>query len=85
MNTLKILMLSLFLATSVGAIEKLNNETLAQRIKNKDYQNIKNWDVNTILTETSKKSTIAVGISLTPSTITPLTAMPASSIASTVS
>jgi hypothetical protein len=44
MNTLKILMLSLFLATSVSAIEKLNNETLAQRIKNKDYQNIKNWD-----------------------------------------
>jgi hypothetical protein len=43
MNTLKILMLSLFLATSVSAIEKLNNETLAQRIKNKNYQNIKNW------------------------------------------
>jgi hypothetical protein len=38
MNTLKILILSLFLATSVGAIEKLNNETLAQRIKNKDAE-----------------------------------------------
>jgi hypothetical protein len=48
MNTLKILILSLFLATSVGAIEKLNNETLAQRIKNKDYQNIKNWDVSNV-------------------------------------
>jgi hypothetical protein len=32
----------------VGAIEKLNNETLAQRIKNKDYQNIKNWDVSNV-------------------------------------
>jgi hypothetical protein len=41
MNTLKILILSLFLVTNVGAIDKLNNETLAQRIKNKDYQNIK--------------------------------------------
>jgi hypothetical protein len=54
----------------VGAIEKLNNETLAQRIKNKDYQNIKNWDVSNVTNM---------------STITPLTAMPASSIASTVS
>jgi hypothetical protein len=32
----------------VGAIDKLNNETLAQRIKNKDYQNIKNWDVSNV-------------------------------------
>jgi hypothetical protein len=52
---------------------------------NKDFnEDIGDWD-NTILTETSKKSAIAVGISLTPSTITPLTAIPASSIASPVS